>query len=146
MPTALHPRCKSKEVVVIEDHGYATTCWVWQLSTTPNGYAKMRVGHSTPNAHRYFYQAIYGKLKSKTHLDHLCRVRACIRPDHLQPVTIAENVRRGVNARLEERDRERIFELRSQGLTHAAIGALLGVGQPHITRILNGLRWGLDNA
>ena len=45
-------------------------------------------------AHRWSYEALVGVISAGAHLDHLCRVPLCVRPDHLEPVTVRENVRR----------------------------------------------------
>jgi hypothetical protein len=76
-------------------------CWFW-LGTLTNGYGRVvRSGHGRrPNiarsVHRLSYIAVKGSIPDGLHLDHLCRVRCCVNPDHLEPVTPRENVRRGL--------------------------------------------------
>jgi len=53
------------------------------------------LGSTTQAAHRAFYEALVGTIPSELELDHLCRVRACVNPDHLEPVTRQTNVLRG---------------------------------------------------
>lgn len=79
-----------------KDFGHATACWVWQgVPDGSNGYGRLRVeGRRTP-AHRYFYERANGPVPNGLVLDHLCRTPLCVNPDHLEPVTIAENTRRG---------------------------------------------------
>lgn len=72
-----------------------STCWLWTGSRTTEGYGKFR----TLAAHRVFYRALVGPVPPHMDLDHLCRVRHCVRPDHMEPVTHGENVRRGWDAR-----------------------------------------------
>lgn len=71
------------------------TCWLWTGPLTPSGYA-------ANVAHRGIYQRLIGPVPDGLELDHLCRVRHCVRPDHLEPVTRAENVRRAHAAAREE--------------------------------------------
>lgn len=69
-------------------------CWLWTGSIA-GGYGKMWF-HGMPRlAHRIAYRYWVGPLPDGLQLDHLCRVRHCVNPAHLEPVTAAENVRRG---------------------------------------------------
>lgn len=70
-------------------------CWLWDASTTPDGYGKFVVNGNLQPAHRFSYELNVGKIPEGLHLDHLCRVPQCVNPDHLEPVTRSENVRRG---------------------------------------------------
>ena len=68
------------------------------MNPTGYGYVKMRVATGVfkeVNAHRACYELKRGKVPDGLVLDHLCRVRRCLNPDHLEPVTRSENVRRG---------------------------------------------------
>lgn len=64
-------------------------CWLWVSSIDQQGYGMSR-------AHRVAYTVLRGPIPAGLVLDHLCRVRNCINPDHLEPVTIATNTRRGI--------------------------------------------------
>lgn len=70
-------------------------CWVWTGSRDPNGYGQIAVDGRPRKAHRVAYAALVGPIPDGLQLDHLCRVRACVNPDHLEPVTLRENVARG---------------------------------------------------
>lgn len=71
-----------------------TGCWVWQRAKTKDGYASVRIGRKTGYAHRVFYERCIGPIPEGLVIDHLCLRRDCVNPDHLEPVTIAENLRR----------------------------------------------------
>lgn len=64
------------------------------------GYGQVRVNGTSKLVHRVMYEARFGPVPSHLDLDHLCRNRACCRPEHLEPVTRRENARRGLKGAL----------------------------------------------
>jgi hypothetical protein len=70
-------------------------CWRWTASTTGGGYAQTYWHRRKRHAHCVAYEVLVGQVRAGLHLDHLCRVRHCVNPDHLEPVTCKENIRRG---------------------------------------------------
>ncbi len=72
-------------------------CWVWTAGRNIHGYGKMSVVGQQLAAHRVSYEHHVGPIPAGLQLDHLCRNRACINPDHLEPVTERENILRGVS-------------------------------------------------
>lgn len=73
-------------------------CWIWQRYIEPKGYGRCYVKGLGQLAHRVSYQVFVGPIPDGYELDHLCRERSCCNPDHLEPVTHDENMRRGHNA------------------------------------------------
>lgn len=71
-------------------------CWVWHAFKTRDGYGRFRTGVLSGGAHRASYEHFTGPIPAGLQVDHLCRNRACVRPDHLEAVSQQENVRRGV--------------------------------------------------
>lgn len=73
-------------------------CWLWMGALDSNGYGIFNSqgvnGKVSEKAHRFSYLLNTGEIIGDLQLDHLCRVRPCVRPDHLEPVTSAENNRR----------------------------------------------------
>lgn len=72
-----------------------TGCWLWTGSLNRNGYGRLSVGGRTRVTHRVVWVLLGLPLESTQVLDHLCRVRSCCNPAHLEPVTVRENTRRG---------------------------------------------------
>lgn len=80
-----------------EDRGYTTPCWVWFGTIDHRGYPQTAKNGKTARAHRVIYEALVGAIPEGLTLDHLCRVKACVNPAHLEPVTRGENTLRGTS-------------------------------------------------
>jgi hypothetical protein len=71
-------------------------CWNWTGNVSKHGYGVMRCkGLSSYMVHRYSYELLRGPIPQGLVLDHLCRNRRCVNPEHLEIVTSVENVMRG---------------------------------------------------
>lgn len=70
-------------------------CWVWNRGIS-NGYGGIHINGKYRVAHRVVYELLKGPIPKNLTLDHLCRNRACINPNHLEPVTMKENILRGI--------------------------------------------------
>jgi hypothetical protein len=73
-------------------------CWVWNWNVGPDGYGRVprgRRGSAIP-AHRLAYEYAKGPIPEGLQIDHLCRVKGCINPAHLEAVTASTNVLRGL--------------------------------------------------
>lgn len=68
---------------IVQDRGYETPCWVWQKAVNDQGYALL----SHQRVHRIYYERDVAPVPVGMQLDHLCRVRSCVNPAHLEPVT-----------------------------------------------------------
>lgn len=71
-----------------------TGCWFW-LGAIASGYGHVRYQGRDQGAHRVFYELLRGPIPEGLTIDHLCRQPSCVNPDHLEPVTMRENVIRG---------------------------------------------------
>jgi hypothetical protein len=70
------------------------SCWLW-TGAIDMGYGRLAVDGKTKRAHRVSYEELVGPIPDHLQLDHLCRVRHCVNPVHLEAVTTQENTRRG---------------------------------------------------
>jgi hypothetical protein len=73
-------------------------CWFWGSTKHSTGYGLFSVNGVERVAHRVAYEALVGPVPEHLECDHLCRVRICVNPLHIEPVTPAENRWRGVGA------------------------------------------------
>jgi hypothetical protein len=81
--------------VTIDQNG----CWIWRgKRRTKGGYAT----YQNTTAHRFVYKQLVGDVRADWDVDHLCRVRDCVNPEHLEAVTRRENLMRG-NTRTAQR-------------------------------------------
>src|ERR1035437_2335049 len=74
-------------------------CWLWVGAKSPNGYG--RWGDNL-YAHRVAWENLVGSIADGLHMDHLCRVRLCVNPDHLETVAQRINTLRGYSLSAQE--------------------------------------------
>jgi len=112
-------------------------CWVWTACLSDTGYGWFG-SEIESNAHRWSWRHVHGPIPEGLHLDHLCRNRRCVNPMHLEPVSNAENVRRGAAAKLTA---EQAAEIQRSSLPTRELGRRFGINSGHVSRIRNGERW-----
>lgn len=81
-----------KEQIVVTENG----CWEWQGYRYGNGYAGMSWQGKQQLLHRLVYEHFVEAIPSDMQIDHLCRIRHCVNPAHLEVVTPRENTRRAM--------------------------------------------------
>lgn len=70
-------------------------CWLWTGHLVTDGYGSIYIDGKSRRVHRVAYEWLIGPIPEGLVLDHLCRVRRCVNPDHLEPVTDRVNILRG---------------------------------------------------
>jgi hypothetical protein len=116
---------------------------VWLGALNEKGYPIVTLDGLTRRAHRAAYEQAKGPIPAGMHLDHVCRNRSCINPDHLEPVTSAENTRRGLKATritpsIAATIRDRYA---AGGVVQRELAAEFDVSIAQISRIVTNKRW-----
>lgn len=120
-----------------EDRGYDSLCWIW------NGTSKNKIGHASVwiggrefSAHRRMYEQSVGPIPEGLQIDHLCCQPSCVRPEHLEPVTHAENLRRQSKLNWDA-----VAAIRASPLTNRAAAQEFGVSYGTISDVRRGRTW-----
>lgn len=119
---------------------FETSCWVWPFASNRDGYGSVQKNNKSQDAHRFMYELLVGPVPYKSELDHVCKIRLCVNPTHLEPVSHAENCRRGRNSKLSRNDVAKIRTLAAK-MSHGKIARIFGVSRQSISFIMSGERW-----
>lgn len=89
--------------VEIRPAGYETPCWIWTMADSGNGrgggYPRMKLNDRTCAVHKVSFVNAHGYVPGNKQIDHKCRNRLCVNPDHLEMVSHRENQKRRAAAR-----------------------------------------------
>ena len=120
-----------------------TGCWLWRGYVNPRtGYAGMMQHEGQPTvAHRAYYLRRHGEIPSGFQLDHLCRTRRCVNPDHLEPVLPKVNVRRSRATRLTEEQIDYVRRSIIAGRGCVEVAREIGVSHSMVSMIVARKRW-----
>ena len=99
LPTVIDKR------IIENEHG----CWIWQATVRggnlSHSYGQAWWGGKSEPAHRFVYERLIGDIPDGLILDHLCMVKPCVNPEHLEPATRNTNMQRWADAEREDRER-----------------------------------------
>lgn len=128
----------------VVDH--ETGCWNWIRGKDKDGYGKHTVtidGKTfTVRAHAHSFIMNGGVIPDGKVIDHLCRNTSCVNPDHMEPVTNAENIRRGNGAKLTSAQVETIRRrYASESVMQSTLAREYGVAVSAIHKIVTGQAW-----
>lgn len=123
-----------------------TGCWLWQRGTTEDGYAYFKRNGLNVLAHRYYYQLHIGPIPIGLTLDHLCRVRHCVNPAHLDPVTQLVNTHRGERCKINAGIAKEIRIAIRSGERHKDIAPRYGISKALVHHIATDRVWTVPEA
>lgn len=126
-------------------------CWLWIAGLSSNGYGQFSIERTMRASHRVSYLSLVGSIPTGHEIDHLCRNRCCVNPNHLEAVTKAVNIQRGEacppvrrgelhhhsHSSDEEVEQARVLHL--AGWTGKEIAARFGVGRSTVSRWIRSL-------
>lgn len=110
-----------------------TGCWLWTAYTNCDGYGYFRLNSKTTvTAHSMSYTLANGPIQDGLEIDHLCRVRSCVNPDHLEAVSHTENVRRGLAGEVAKRTHTKNHTHCPAGHKYNAKNTYIYSKRPHV--------------
>ena len=150
MPAKRMPPFKSEEISARFWRKVKKTrgCWIWQASSSSNGYGYFGIGRRTFRINRVAWKLANGTDPGAKHVCHTCDERSCVRPSHLWLGTRAENMRDMADkgrahprAKLTEDDVVAILERLCTGEPPASIAPDFGVSRFAVQQIGRGMKW-----
>lgn len=121
-----------------EDRGFTSPCWIWDGHRNDDGYGIITTDEGQRGAHRVYYVRYRGAIPEGLEPDRLCRQRDCVNPWHQEPVTRAENTRRGLSAKL---SLEQVEAIRASPLSSRQAARAFSISPSQVKRIRNGQSW-----
>jgi hypothetical protein len=117
--------------------------WIWTgpINDKFYGVYQKDVNSKKVKAHNAVYEDLIGPIPEGLELDHKCKAKLCVNPDHLEPVTSAVNARRRGSTKLSMDKARRIRQYAAEGKNHREIAQGFGVSQPMISAIVRGEWW-----
>lgn len=122
-------------------------CWLWNGKLDRDGHGRVTYKGIARSTHSLVYQLIVGAVPvPPLQIDHLCRVRRCVNPDHMEAVTVALNLQRGETAKLTVENVRRI-RAEHPGLGKGSVawntwfGEMFEVNPTTIRAVIGGKTW-----
>lgn len=137
-----HENRKSPVAYAEKDCGYITPCYVWLRGGTADGYGIRTRDGKLQTAHRLAYIDAYGPIPDDWVVHHKCENPPCVRPDHLQAMSNADNIRLSSRTTLTREIVVEILERRKAGERWKALAEHFGISYCGIRAIGCGMRWG----
>ncbi len=118
-----------------------TGCWNWDSPRYGSGYVNITEDGRTVGVHRYMWEKMRGPIPDHLVLDHLCRNPHCVNPNHLEPVEVHENTRRGLKTKIDRHTAAQIKLMLRTNPSPSAVARRIGVTTSIVKNIKQGLAW-----
>lgn len=120
-----------------------TGCWIWTNYIARNGYAYTKRGYKTPKVvHKLVFESLNDRIKDKKEVNHICGIRSCMNPNHLELLTQIENLRIGLQSKINPKLALEIRDMyKNLNITQKDLGLKFNLTQSQISRIINNKRW-----
>lgn len=124
-----HGSRKTSSAFAIEDRGYKTPCWIWKRQINADGYGVGTDLNTSKSklAHILAYEKSGNKIPDGFEVDHLCRIRPCVNPDHLEAVIPAINAQRKPSTKMTEALVLQLRRDRSRGTIYRVLADRYGI-------------------
>jgi hypothetical protein len=126
-----------KRIKYVEDEN---GCWIWQLSLDQRGYGRVHRDGRSRFAHRWMWEQRVGELDRRTTLHHKCQVKACVNPDHLEPLDAAKHAQLHTPGDVTDED---VRAIRAATGTLAEIASRFGLSLSYVHALRAG-KWRRD--
>lgn len=136
-PTRLRTAITSTDFATV-DCGYTTPCWLMLIGVRPDGYSRIKFRGRFEYAHRAMWIQERGAIPEGKELDHLCKQRACVNPEHLEVVEPRHNARRSTKTKLTW---EQVEAIRRDPRHSTAIAAEYEIGYTYVCAIRQRRFW-----
>lgn len=134
-----HNRRNTGPQYTVQECGFTTACWLWNFSLTSEGYGQTSKNGRMLLVHRQYYEKAHGSIPLGIELHHKCENRACINPEHLEPLTHTEHARISSYTKLTQ---EKADCIRRSSERTGMLAKQFGVSPATICDIRKGRRWG----
>lgn len=120
-------------------------CYLWMGYLDQKGYGRIKINGKSFKAHKFAYEHFIGPVAEGLELDHLCRIRCCVNPWHLEPKLHSENVRCGDQAKLSWVEVDKIRQIYSESnKTYKELAVQFNVYHGTIARVIREETWKKD--
>lgn len=116
-------------------------CIEWPHYVGSNGYGQVRHNGRAHNVHRVLYEQYYGPIAKGLVIDHLCSVKSCINPLHLEAITQRENCIRGRRTRMNWDKVREMRQLRTEGMSVKDLVNRFDMSESQVRVIIRGEQW-----